>query len=317
MEQRIYGAIDIGGSFMKFGYGDPDDGILWHDKMPVTDKTLEGMYGSLEKAIRVIHDKAGRKVSAIAMGSPGTIDSDRGVVTGYSPNLPHWKGAAPAAFLKRIFGVPVFMENDANLMAYGEASRFDYQKSLLGITIGTGIGSGLVIGNQIYRGVNYMSMELGHTVVIPGGRLCKCGKHGCVEAYSSATAIVDRSVEVLSDVNDPAVNKINNLTVLQALKLAAVNERVNHVVGESVEFLALSIANAVTLLDIDVLLIGGGVADIDIYPFEKLREGILKFLLPEIRENLCIEKAKYGNQAALLGCVNLCAQRDLPTFPKE
>ena len=305
MKKPLYAGLDIGGSFLKYGFGNPEAGIVMHDKLAVEDRSREGLYRLLRAAVQKIMDHAGQPVDAIAMGSPGTIDSDRGVVLGYSPNLPEWKGANPVEMLEQAFGIPAFIENDANLMAYGEASSYGFEKSVLGITIGTGIGSGLVIGDQIYRGANFLSMELGHTVVVPDGRLCKCGKHGCVEAYASATAIVEQSM----DVHDGDVNKGYTLSVKEALELADTEPVIRKIVDGAVQLLAQSVANAITLLDCDIVLIGGGVADITEYPLETLRESILKFLLPEIRHHVQIAKARYGNQAALLGSLHLCDHR--------
>ncbi len=306
MNRPLYAGLDIGGSFLKYGYGNPVDGILMHDKLPVDDRSLDGLYRLLRTAVQKINDHAGQPVSAVALGSPGTIDSNRGIVLGYSPNLPEWRGAQPTAMLSDTFGIPAYIENDANLMAFGEASHYNFDKTVLGITIGTGIGSGLVINDQIYRGENFMSMELGHTVVMPDGRLCKCGKKGCVEAYSSATGLIEQSIEALSDVHDDTVNHGYTMTVKQALEMATVNESIHYIVKKSVSYLGQAVANAITLLDCDIVLIGGGVADIEAYPFDALRQEILKFLLPEIQEHVLIAKARYGNQAALRGSLFLC-----------
>ncbi len=310
MEKQLYAGLDIGGSFLKYGYGNTERGIVMHDRLRVNDLSRDGIFQLLRTAVHKIIDHAGQPVNAIALGSPGTIDSERGVVLGYSPNLPEWKGANPVLMLRDTFGIPVYIENDANLMAYGEASSYNFEKSVLGITIGTGIGSGFVIRDEIYRGANFMSMELGHTIVKPDGRLCKCGKHGCVEAYSSATAIIEQSVSALGYVHSGDVNKGYTLTVKEVFDMAPVNHGVQQIVQDAVLYLAQAVANAITLLDCDIVLIGGGVSDIDTFPFEALRERILKFLLPEFLHHVQIAKARYGNQAALLGSLYLCDHRN-------
>ena len=165
------------------------------------------------------------------------------------------------------------------MMAYGEAYWYHYEKTLLGITIGTGIGSGLVVRDQIYRGMHYNAMELGHTIVQPDGRLCKCGKYGCVEAYSSATGLLEQGREILADVNGANVNDGDSISIKQILELGSVNKRVQEMIGKSIRFLALSIANAITLLDVDIVSIGGGVADIDAFPFQTLRKENRKIYL--------------------------------------
>ncbi len=293
--------MDLGGSFLKYGIG--SNGVIdFDDKMPVADHTSDGINHLLITCVESIIKKYSLedKLNCIALGTPGCVNSETGEVLGFTPNIPGLLNVNPKRLLEERFGVPVFLENDANLMTYGEASLYGFEKSVLGFTVGTGIGSGFVSGKNIFHGSTYMSMEIGHLTVVLDGEECKCGKIGCTEVYSSVTGILNR-------IKRKKISEIENddLTIYNVLTNLSMNEEVRMIISDSIKVLGVAIANGITVLNPQIVLVGGGVLDIEAYPFKALKEVILKNIDKVHRDLIVIKKAELGNKAALLGGICL------------
>lgn len=239
-------------------------------------------------------------MGCIALGTPGCVNSESGEVLGFTPNIPGLLHVNPKQLLESRFNVPVFLENDANLMTYGEASLYGFNKSVLGFTVGTGIGSGFVSGKEIFHGSTYMSMEIGHMTIVLDGEECKCGKHGCTEVYSSVTGIMNR-------IKAKKICEIENddLTIYDVLTNLSMNQEVRDVISDAVNVLGVAIANGITVLNPQIVLVGGGVLDIEAYPFNELQKVILENIDKVHREMIIIKKAELGNKAALVGGICL------------
>ena len=294
-------AMDLGGSFLKFGVGS-DGKIDFDSKIPVKNHTKEGIEKLLVTSVKdIIRDNGLEgKLGCIALGTPGCVNNKTGDILGFTPNIPGLLHVNPKTLLENEFNVPVFIENDANLMTFGEASLYDFSKSVLGFTVGTGIGSGFVSGTDIFHGSTYMSMEMGHLTIVPEGEKCKCGKQGCTEVYSSVTGMLNR-------IKEKKIPEIQNddLTIYNVLTNLSMNEEVRSVIDDSINVLGVAIANGITILNPEVVLIGGGVLDIESYPFSQLKDVILENIDNVHRNFILIKRAELGNRAALIGGICL------------
>lgn len=192
-------------------------------------------------------------VRGVMLGAPGIIASEQGTVVS-SPNLPGWRDVPLRDLVAAAVGMPVFLENDANVAAYGEYWRGAGKScgSMVLVTLGTGVGGGLVLGGSLWRGADGMAGEIGHITVEPGGRTCRCGNAGCLETYASATGIVDRYRE-LAGVEEAASAEQVHARALEG------DANARQAYREAGRALGLAFATLVNLLNPERIVIGGGV----------------------------------------------------------
>ncbi len=302
--QKLFGALDLGGSFLKYAYGNKAKGIVFHDRIAIAKPdNNEHIFGVISEAIRIIKEKE-PKIEYFGMGTPGTVNVERGVVTGVTPNLPNIVNIEMKKEIEKRNNIKVHIENDANIMCYAEASKHADQ-NVLGITIGTGIGSGFVYNNEIYHGQNHSALELGHTIVNINGRKCKCGKIGCAEAYCSANSMLA--------ICNESFPELEIKSIADLLDLTNVNSKVHRKVEELLTYLGVTIANAITILDPHVVCIGGGVVDIPNFDFSFLQNIIKEYLAINYQGTL-ITKANFGNQAGIYGGILIAEIKYLEHF---
>ena len=303
---KYYIGFDLGGSSLKYGYGNKEKGLLFSDKIyhqtyssngvPAVE-SIESRGADLPSLITTFRtafthlSKQHKHFKALGLASPGVIDTANGIVLGSTPNLPYIKNVNLKDILHDITHLPIFIENDANLMTFAEAMHWE-SDSTLGITLGSGIGTGFVHQNSIFSGTKYLAMEAGHTIVMPNGRTCLCGKKGCLEAYSSADSIV----RIISEIF-PYKNKLNIEEIIRSD-----NPAIKKVLNEILELLAISLSNLVMVLNPDTVVIGGGVIEIDGFDFEYLKSNILNHLTSEFRD-INIQKAYYKNTSGVMGAI--------------
>lgn len=294
---------------MKFGFGSSKIGLQYSDTIPVRDQSRQGLYDLLLTTVRQIYHlaKSDLEFKGISLGSPGIIDSVRGTVLANCPNLPDWVGANPKELLREKFALPVFLENDANLAAFSEMFiQGRENKSVLLVTVGTGIGSGFVNRGEIFRGNSFSAMELGHTVVQPEGKPCLCGKKGCLETYSSAKAISEEAGKLLPDSVAPGLAEI--LSRYQS------NREIRKVITAAYSKLGLAIANAIVILNPDVVAIGGGLTEVPSFDINPLSDQIKFFLNNHYADVTEIGVAHWQNNAAVWGGIIL-AEQNLKNIP--
>jgi glucokinase len=301
----IYLGLDLGGSYLKYGYGNLNEGLISFSRKAIQQPPNRAVLFRLiseiiETTINTL--PAHHRIKAIALGSPGSINPISGEVIGNAPNLRDWSGANPKLILEKQFQLPVFIENDANLMAFGESQiPANRNKSLLGITIGTGIGSGFIVNNSIYYGSNYAGMELGHTSIVPNGRMCNCGKKGCLEAYSSVKNILN---EVVFLKLLPEHSELEDV-----LYVADKFSKVKEVIFSAYDKLGMAIANTATLLDPELVVIGGGITECSSFQLKPLALSINGYLNDYQAKSIAIKKAVMGNKAAVFGGIALAEKR--------
>ena len=261
---KKYVGIDIGGTAVKGILVQEDGTILRRSSIPtLATRPFEEVAKSIGEQILAL--KADEKIEGVGVGCPGTIDGVRGLVH-YSNNL-YWKDAHIVDALQQIVDAPVKIANDANAAALGEY-RFGAGKAFTDvalITLGTGVGSGIIIGGKLFEGCNGKGTEVGHTMLISNGVPCTCGRKGCFEAYASATALVRQTVfYMLTDRKsamwayvDGDLNKVDGKTSFECAK--AGDATAKRVVDEYLFYVAEGLTNVVNTFGSQAVILGGGV----------------------------------------------------------
>ena len=292
--------IDIGGSSFKYGWGSSTQGLQYFSSLTIRERNLPGFYSLAKELLAEVDKQIGMdNICAIGIGSAGTIDRLQNKLTGVNPNLPFWTNQNPSALIPTQYRQPVFCDNDANLMALAEAKQAGYNH-ILGITVGSGIGCGLIIDGMVYQGAHGFAGELGHVCMVDGGALCTCGKRGCLEAYTSVDGW-RRGLIAL----EPS---FTGMTLTQLLELKALDNRVQTSHQAAQSFLCQALANAIVCFDPEAVIIGGGGMDAGMYSIEAIAEEVQK-LLPVVNIGRTkIQKAFWGNKAGVWGAITHAEQ---------
>lgn len=248
---RLAWGIDVGGTDCKVGIVD-GEGAVRAEAGFATPRSPDGVVGEIERICRELASREGADVGAAGLGVPGPLDLDRGVIV-HAPNL-GWRDVPFRDSVADALGVPVVMDNDANAAAYGEAWVGSGRGSrvLLLLTLGTGVGGGLVDHGRVFHGARGMAVEIGHSVVVAGGRRCSCGKRGCLEAYFSAHALSEQAAE--HGVGDDEPREHRRLFQRYAERDPEIVPWMDH----AVDVLAQGVAQAGVLFDPDRIVFTGG-----------------------------------------------------------
>ncbi len=311
--RKYYLGIDLGGTFIKGGIVDDEGKILLRDKVPTESETgADGVVANIVALCKSLMNKADLSVSelvGVGVGVPGTADNERGVVT-YANNL-GWKEFPIADQLSEVLGLSVKIVNDASAAALGE-SKFgcgkDYRHSVM-ITLGTGVGGGLVLDGTLFEGNRSAGAELGHVVVMAGGEECTCGRRGCLEAYASATALIrdtKRAMEKNPESKLWEIGSLDAVTGKTAFDYLEKDESAKEVVEHYIEMLGVGIVNIANLIRPEIVILGGGVC----HEGERLIRPLQEMLDREIHGGdigpaVKIVTAELGNDAGLLGAAAL------------
>lgn len=313
-----YIGLDLGGTNLKYALGDSNGNILVKLTRPSqANDSQKSILSNMFAAVKKLLDIATLEkfhVAAIGVGSPGSIDFENGRVVGEAPNLKGWADVPIREILQNRFHLPVWTDNDANMVAIAEA-RLGAGKgfrNLIFITIGTGIGGGIVIDRQLYRGGSFNAAEIGHMSINMKGKRCKCGNKGCLEMYASAPAIVNLYKAKLTQ---EKIEFDEDILSTELIFERAQKEDVlaTETINEACEYLGTGIANVVNLLNPEAVIIGGGVSEAGEAFLGRVRRVIFDRALPASLPGLRILKAKLGNEAGIMGAVLLAADN---TFSK-
>ncbi len=315
----MYCGIDVGGTTIKAGLVDDDGKITARKSIRVTYGQVDFpryLSKTMAEAVGTLLEDGGLSAADlpyVGAGFPGSVDDGKGQFL-FAPNMPIHE--APIRELFREYcPIPLRMGNDANCAALGEfraGAGKDY-RSLVLITIGTGVGTGIILDGKMWTGCNSAGAEGGHISLNPNGPLCGCGRRGCLEAYASASGLIRMTVDKMLNYKDSllwktaenSLDKVNGETVFRAARLG--DERAKEVLDEYLGYLGEGILNIINLLQPDVVVLGGGIsnADDDLFlePLKKKMEGrdMAKYSLPKTK----IVKATLGNDAGLIGAAFL------------
>lgn len=304
--------IDVGGTKIAGGVVDEDGRVLEEQRVvsPATDaEAIEEAIAGLVADLRSRHD-----IATVGVGAAGYVDKARAVVL-FAPNVA-WRNEDLKGELEKRVELPVVIENDANAAAWGEfryGAAHDAEDLLL-VTVGTGVGGGLVLDGEVYRGANGVGAEIGHMRVVPNGILCGCGKHGCFEQYASGSALVREArslalsgAQIAQGMLQRAGGDLNRITgpliteAAQAGDAGAIQQ-----LAELGRWLGEGIASLTEVLDPEVVVIGGGVSEAGDLLLEPTRVAFAGQLVGRgFRPIPQIRKAQLGNHAGLIGAADL------------
>jgi glucokinase len=295
-------SIDIGGTNIKYGLISQDgqcDEFHFIASEAHKDSTflISKLYAIVDHMIHTAALKSA-SIKAVVIGSPGIIDTKKKVLVGKSPNFKNWSNINFPALFSEKYPIPLILENDANLAAMGEfyysTIKNDAIQNSVFLTFGTGIGGGLILNRKLFRGEYYQAGEFGHTTIMYHGRKCHCGKRGCWERYASGSAL-----------------KFDYLKYFQ--KNYSVKQILDNCLSETVEFrefkflddyltyIALGLYNIIYFIDPKLIILGGGVFEINDKLIVKLIEKCNEVVGEHIMKNRIIKKAEFGNKAAIYG----------------
>lgn len=309
MKNYVVG-VDLGGTKISTALSDLEGKIINQTTIP-TDAhegevpVLNRIINSIEK---VVNDSAVsyEDIKGIGIGSPGPLDAKQGIII-TTPNLP-FKNFNLVKPISEKFGVPVFLDNDANVAAIGEF-MFGAGKgaeNIVFFTVSTGVGGGAILNGKVYRGHTSNALEIGHMTVAPHGPRCNCGNVGCVEATSSGTAIAKRAHEALSTKVETSLRKYENVTSYEVFVEAAAGDPVaKDIIDDAMNYLGIAVANAVSIFDPEYVIIGGGVSKAGDVVFDTVRKVVNKRCFKSMAESVKIVPAGLGTDAGLIGSVAL------------
>lgn len=311
----LYLGIDVGGSNLAAAVIDSDMNILGRSKLKTPKGTdHEAFYDAIAEAARIAVESAGISLadcSYCGIGCPGIINARAGILI-YSGNLGFEN--LPLCFeMSKRLGLSVYIENDANCAALGEATAGAAKgaESMLAVTLGTGVGGGIIIDGKIYSGVNGVAGEIGHMIIHPDGEECTCGRRGCWETYASATALKRQTREAMKAAPDslmwkhaPSLEKVSGKTSFLAMRDGDAAGR--QVVENYINYLADGLINVINILQPEVVCIGGGVCNEGEFLLAPLREEIEKrrFARGTIRQPRIVA-AKLWGDAGIIGAAML------------
>ena len=300
--------IDLGGTNIAVGVVDDRHNIIAEASVPTgAFRPAEEMVADMCRAVEMALDKAGliaADCASIGIGSPGTCDSEAGTVL-RAYNL-GWFNVPVCQMLHDRFGIPVHLSNDANCAALAEIAAVGRRDMIL-ITLGTGVGGGIIIDGKIYAGMRSMGAELGHTLLVLEGEHCTCGRDGCWEAYASATALIRQGKRAGAQHPESALHGREELTALDVFQAAdAGDAAAQAVIDRWCVYVAAGLTDLVNSLAPEMILIGGGIsrqgerilAPIRAYVTEHCfggREGAIPV----------IAAAQLGNEAGIIGAAAL------------
>ncbi len=306
--------IDIGGTNIAMGIIDDSNNIIARDSIPTNasgreyDEIIAAMGEAVNRLIKTSKIPLD-KIEYIGLGAPGILDNASGTITDNS-NI-HWVNYPIKAKLQQYINKPVFLGNDANVAAWAEYNNGcgKGSKTFVMLTLGTGIGGGIILNGRLHTGAHNTAAEIGHATFISGGEQCGCGKKGCIEAYCSATALIKfakRAIEKYPDSIMKKAPKISAKTVIDAYK--AGDKAAQEIFEAYTDNLAEFIGSIINVLDPDIVALGGGVANAGEVLLAPVREKLKKYILFTELQATRIMKAEMGNDAGIIGAALLGEQ---------
>ena len=310
-----YVGIDLGGTNTKIGLLNIEGDILKSSIIKTlssegVDKTMERIWSVIQELAKET-DVNIENVKGIGMGIPGPVE-DQSIVAFFA-NFPWGTNVNVKEKLEKITGIETKLDNDANIIALGEAKygAAKGSKSSVTVALGTGIGGGIYVNGMLISGFKGAGGEIGHMKIVKDGRVCGCGQKGCFEAYASATGLIREAVSRLT------VNKQNllytviegNIAGLEAKDIFDAAKEGDafslDLVDYEAEYLAMGIANILNIINPETIVLGGGVALAGDILLDPLRKKLEKYALPVTLEDLKIVQGILGNEAGIKGAVGL------------
>ena len=314
-----YIGIDLGGTNIAAAIVNEDGKMLHKTSIPtLVSEGRDAILTGLETVCEQLLAESGMatsEIKSIGIGVPGMMNVETGEVL-FSANLQPLANVNITTRLKEKFGLPVYINNDANVAALGEVAAGGakgYQEAIF-VTLGTGVGGGIVMGGKIYSGHNGTAGEIGHILIQMGGRQCGCGRKGCWEAYASATGLILTTKELMEqdksskmwEIVGGDINKVNGRTSFDAMR--AGDATAQKVVDTYLEHLAAGIIDLINIFEPQVVCIGGGISNEGETLLAPLREIVKRETYSGKSDQVSqvmITKASLGNDAGIVGAAML------------
>lgn len=307
--------IDLGGTNIATAVVDKNCKIIAKAAIPTNaPRDAKEVAKDMAKTVEMAIEKAGitaEDVKWIGIGTPGAINQDTGVIE-FAGNLGFEK-VPMIKYIEELTNIKCFMENDANSAAYGEliAGAGRGAKDFVAITLGTGIGGGVIIGGRIFSGSNYFGGELGHISLIKDGEYCTCKRNGCWEAYASATALIRQTKKAMENDKHSAMWKIaetldnvNGKTAFDGMRQG--DKTATDVVNQYIEYVACGIADVINIFQPEFVCIGGGISKENDVLLNPIRDYVDKNCFGRYSDNKTeLKIAQLGNDAGIIGAAML------------
>ncbi len=301
--------VDLGGTNVKIGIVSKKGKIIKKTSLEsFAEDGPDKVISQIEKGVKGILAKNKLKIQGIGIGSPGTVSTKRGTVEN-PPNFPGWEKVNLGKILEKKFKMHIHVENDANAAAIGEMIFGAGKKieSFIMVTLGTGVGGGIIFNKKLFRGEYGAAGEIGHMSIDYNGPKCNCGSFGCVEAYVGNHYLVKRIQNELINHKDSKIwelisNDLNQLTPLKIQQAAEEGDDYAKLVVNNLGlYLGSGLASAGNALDIGTFIIGGGVSGFGKPLFDAAREAICARVLKPLRKRIRVLPAKLKNDAGIKG----------------
>ncbi len=302
-------AVDIGGTKIMAALFSASGRMQAKDVRPtLADEGVNAVVERLSLAIQDIlkkNDVTTPQIQAISIACAGGIDTDKGIVVTPSPSLPGWSGLPLADIIKEKTGAEVYVLNDASAAALGE-QRYGAGKgvkALVLISLGTGIGGGIIIDDKLYLGAEGGAGELGHMTVEAGGLKCGCGNTGCLEMYASGRAVAaDATARLRKGEKSSLAENIEKLTAEMVGKAAQQGDKLaRDVIARAAHYLGVGLVNIANIFNPQMIVIGGGLAGLGEMLIAPGRKMVAERTFSINSRNVKIVKAKLGNEAGVYG----------------
>ncbi len=308
--------IDIGGTNVTVALVTEKGKIARKIRFPT--RVEEGKTKTIKRIVKaldgIMKGLGSNSIKGIGIGAAGDIDQDRGIVR-FSPNL-FWKNVPIVRLIRKKFNLKVVLDNDANAAAWGtyilETKR--KTKNLLCITLGTGVGGGLIINGRIYHGASGSAGEIGHITLNPQGERCKCGNYGCLETYVGSSYIVKKAVKEIRKGERSLIKKLagGNLQSItsQTIQAAALkgDKLARRIWKEAGEYLGIALSGVINLLNPGVIVFGGGMAKAEELIFQPMKKEIRKRTFKVPFEKVKFTRTKFGADLGVIGAALLILQ---------
>ncbi len=313
MKEKYSIGVDLGGTKVKIGIVNGKGRIIQRTSLNTfANDGPEKVITQIKKGINSLLITNKKQIQGIGIGSPGTVSTKKGTVEN-PPNLPGWKKVPLGKIITKEFGLPTFVENDANAAAIGELiyGAGKEHKSFIMITLGTGVGGGIIYNGKLFRGDFGAAGEIGHVTIDYNGPKCKCGSYGCLETYLGNKYVTKNVIKKLKG------NKTSLIYKLTENNLKKLNPKIIHeasllgdkfsieVIKELGEILGYGLASVVNLLDISTIIIGGGVAGFGKPLFNSVKKTLKSRVLTPISPRIKVKQAKLKNNAGIKGASSL------------
>lgn len=312
---ELFAGIDLGGTTIAAAIADR------HGKVIAETETVTNSHEGPLAVIDRIGDLVGylaegAKLQAVGMGVPGLVDVTRGV-TRFLPNLPtQWRDVPVADLLGKTLGCPVSLLNDVRTATLGELTfghgRTNPSLTMAFFSIGTGVGGGVVVDGKLRLGPLGAAGELGHQTILPDGPRCGCGNRGCLETLASGPAIEAEGLRLMRMGMAPKLFDLvsgNPALVTPREMLASGDDSTREAIQRAAESVGIAVANVVAILHPDLVVIGGGVAELGEALLSPVREVVHQRVGMFPTDGVRIEKSQLGDRAGILGAIALAAQR--------